>query len=136
MQFRSLNEPKQTEEASIPRRIPAPNRTMTVLGKGVAIRGQIFSGEDMLIDGVIQAPIVCKDHAVALGPNSKVAGNIEARNIELRGEIEGDVRAHESIHICSGSLVAGSVTAQAVQIERSARVRAQLFVGDMAEEAK
>lgn len=146
MNFRGFSEPKvepkPVDEPPAPRRPaspPPPPPAMarqTVLGKGVTIRGQIFAAEDLFIDGVVQAPIVCKEHSITLGPNSRVAGNIEAKSVELRGEVEGELRANESIHIGPGALVSGSVRAQSVQIDRSARVRAQLFVGEGLEGSK
>ncbi len=139
MNFRGFSEPKieskvveepPTERPAAPLLPPALLR-QTVLGKGVTIRGQIFAAEDLFIDGVVQAPITCKEHSVTLGHNSRVTGNIEAKAVELRGEVEGELRANESIRIGPGAIVSGSVRSQSVQIDPSARVRAQLFVGDV-----
>ena len=140
MNFRGFSEPKVEPkvvvEPQLPRRAPSPPpgspplARQTVLGKGVTIKGQIFAAEDMLIDGLVHAPIVCREHTVTLGANGRISGNIEAKSLELRGEVEGEIRANESVHICAGSLVTGAVRAQSVQIDRSARVRAQLIIGE------
>jgi cytoskeletal protein CcmA (bactofilin family) len=107
---------------------PALGR-QTFLGRGVTIRGQIVASEDLFIDGVIEAPIHCKSHSITFGPNSRIAGNVEAKSVDVRGEMEGDIRADQSVHIGRGALVTGSVRAQSVQLDPSARVRVQLLVG-------
>jgi len=101
-----------------------------VLTQGVTVRGIIRASEDLVVDGLVQADIVCAEFAVTLGPNSRVAGKLEANSIELHGVFDGELLAHSSVHIGPGSTAKGSVTAASVQIDPGSRVRAHLLVGE------
>lgn len=90
----------------------------------------------MLIDCTIDAQVVSGRHSVTLGPGSWLSGELEARDVELFGEFEGESLAHDSIHIRTGSAVKGFVTAESVRIEPRARVGAQLVVGEWLEDLR
>ena len=67
---------------------PAPAGSATI-GKAVMIKGQIFSREDLVIDGEVEGTVEAQDHRVTVGPNGKVQAGVKAREIVVLGAIMG-----------------------------------------------
>jgi hypothetical protein len=45
---------------------------VAVLGKSVIVKGQIFSREDLTIDGEVEGTVELQEHRLTVGPNGKV----------------------------------------------------------------
>ena len=76
--------------STLPSRIPEPahhapagdaNRAgSATIGKSVVIKGQIFSREDLVIDGEVEGSVEAVEHRVVVGPNGKVNAGVKARD--------------------------------------------------------
>ncbi len=69
------------------------------LGKNVTIKGQIFSREDLTIDGEVEGTVECHEHRLTIGPNARVQAQagLKAREIVIYGSIQGNVEAADKI---------------------------------------
>src|SRR5215467_11347862 len=67
-----------------------PARGAASIGKSVTIKGQIFSREDLIVDGEIEGAIELNDHRLTVGPNGRVRAGIKAREIVVLGTIDGN----------------------------------------------
>src|ERR1035438_3795570 len=54
------------------------------LGKSVIVKGQIFSREDLTIDGEVERTVELQQHRLTVGPNGKVIAGIKAREVVVR----------------------------------------------------
>src|SRR6476619_3126856 len=66
-----------------------PSRGAASIGKSVTIKGQIFSREDLIVDGEIEGAIELNDHRLTVGPNGRVRAVIKTREIVVLGSIDG-----------------------------------------------
>src|SRR5947208_13798951 len=61
--------------STTPGRMPDPHIDLTrgaaSLGKSVLVKGQIFSREDLTIDGEVEGTIELQDNRLTVGPNGK-----------------------------------------------------------------
>src|SRR5271168_876876 len=73
------------------------SRGIAVIGKSVIVKGQIFSREDLTIDGEVEGSVELQEHRLTVGPNGKVLAGIKAREIVVLGTIHGNVEASEKI---------------------------------------
>src|SRR5947209_13987082 len=67
--------------------MPEPTRGNAVIGKSVSIKGQIFSQEDLTIDGEVEGSVELKEHRLTVGPNGKLQAGVKAREIVVLGII-------------------------------------------------
>src|SRR4051794_22681953 len=78
-------EPQAPVSSAMPMRpydsAPVSSSAPAVIGKGVSIKGQIFSKEDLVIDGEIEGTVEAHDHRVTVGPNGRVQAGIKSREI-------------------------------------------------------
>jgi cytoskeletal protein CcmA (bactofilin family) len=68
--------------------------------------------EDVLIEGRIDGHIWNENHAVTIGLDAVVKGDIVARMITVCGEVEGTMMATGRVDIMSAARVTGRVVAQ------------------------
>ncbi len=117
----SVNEgmPMQTSPSRMEYDSPAPSRTATI-GKGVSITGQIYSREDLIVDGEIDGTIEANEHKVTVGPNGKIKAAIKAKDIVVLGAVQGNVEATEKIEIKKDARLFGDIKTARISIEDGA----------------
>ena len=70
------------------------------------------SVEDLLIEGRVEGHIWNEDHAVTIGADAVVTGDIVARQITVRGAVEGTLLATARVDIMDEGSVVGRVLSQ------------------------
>ena len=78
---------------------PDSARGSASIGKAVKINGQIFSKEDLYIDGDVEGSIELQEHRLTIGPNGKVHSTVKAREVVVLGTIQGNVDASDRLEI-------------------------------------
>jgi cytoskeletal protein CcmA (bactofilin family) len=82
---------------------------MSLQGRTLAIRGNIECVEDVLIEGRIEGHIWNENHVVTIGADASVTGDIVARQITVRGAVEGTLMATGRVDIMDEARVVGRV---------------------------
>lgn len=82
---------------------------MGLHGRTIAIRGSIDCVEDILVEGRIDGHIWNEHHAVTVAADAAVNGDIVARVIVVRGEVEGTMMATARVDVMDEARVSGRV---------------------------
>ena len=98
-------------------------RSEATIGKTVSIKGQLFSEEDMYLDGQIEGAIHLPHSRLTIGKNGKIQANIEAREVDVHGDVQGNVQAGERITIRSAAKLVGDLTSATISIEDGAYLK-------------
>src|SRR3954471_19601409 len=69
-----------------------------VLGKTLVFKGELSADEDLLLFGRVEGSIA-HSASLTVGLGGVVIGDIRARTITIKGTVEGDLEATESITI-------------------------------------
>ena len=85
---------------------------MSLNGRTLSVRGSVESVEDLLIEGRVEGHIWNEDHAVTIGADAVVTGDIVARQITVRGAVEGTLLATARVDIMDEGSVVGRVLSQ------------------------
>ncbi len=99
---------------------PDLTRGTASLGKSVTVKGQIFSREDLTIDGEVEGTIELQEGRLTVGPNGKVTANIKAREIIVLGTVNGNMDVTEKIDIRKEAKLVGDIKSARVVIEDGA----------------
>lgn len=119
---RHANDPAPVMVEPVPSR-PAvePSRHVAVLGKSVVVKGQIFSQEDLTIDGEVAGTVQAEGHRLTIGPNGKLqADGVKAREVVVMGKMNGSVEATEKVYIRKDAQLVGDVQTAGIVIEDGA----------------
>src|SRR6478736_3947081 len=98
------------------------------IGKSVTIKGQIFSREDLIVDGEIEGAIELNDHRLTVGPNGRVRAGIKAREIVVLGTIDGNVEALDKIDIRKDAKRVGDIKTARIIIEDGAYFKGSIDI--------
>src|SRR5579884_1487244 len=99
---------------------PAPSSGgAATLGKSTRLKGEIYSEEELYLDGDIEGTIEVKNR-LTIGPNGKVKASIRARDVVVRGSVQGNVEATDRIAIMNGATIVGDVKTAGIVIEDGA----------------
>lgn len=100
---------------------PEPLRgSSATIGKNVTITGQIFSREDIIIDGEVEGTVEAAENKLTIGPNGKVKASIHARDVVIIGSVQGNVEATERVDIRKDARLLGDIRTARIVIEDGA----------------
>ena len=98
------------------------------IGKAVKIVGQIFSREDLYIDGDVEGTIELMEHKLTVGPNGKVHSGVKAREVVALGAIQGNVEASDRIEIRKDARLVGDIKTARIVIEDGAYFKGSIDI--------
>jgi cytoskeletal protein CcmA (bactofilin family) len=98
------------------------------IGKAVMVKGQIYSREDLIVDGEVEGTIELQEHRLTVGPNGKVQAGIKAREIVVLGAIHGNVDATDKIDIRKDAKLVGDIKAARIVIEDGAYFKGSIDI--------
>lgn len=122
-------QPQSTPAASAPSALSAAApvaSSISKIGSGLKIQGELSGSSDLYIDGDVQGKIRLANARVTVGPNGRVQAEIEAREIVVDGSVQGNLKAGESARLGSTSRVVGSVLSPRIGIDDGARLRGKI----------
>lgn len=110
-----------------------PNHLDTLVGRDVVVEGVLKSEGDTQINGQFKGEIIMTGDLI-IGEHAKVKAEIEATNIYVAGEVEGNISAKEKLEILETGRVNGNVTSQALSIEPGGILKGSSEMQEVSEE--
>lgn len=98
------------------------------IGKSVVVKGNIFSREDLIVDGQVDGSIEMLEHRLTVGPNGKLNAGVKAREIIVVGTIHGNVDATDKIEIRKEAKLVGDIKTQRIVIEDGAYFKGSIDI--------
>ncbi len=89
--------------------------TNTVIGGSIVIDGEISGEEDLVIQGTVKGRIVLKEN-VFVEQSGVVEADIETNNIEVSGQVTGNIVATDKVEITAGGRTIGDIKAPRILI--------------------
>src|ERR1700688_4269927 len=110
----AANAPQSPAESRIP---PATGVALSSPPAGhltrlLVIKGEITGHEDLFIDGEVHGKIRLDGAKLTIGPDGRVMAEIEAREVVVRGEFKGNIKAPERVQIAASGRVTGEISAR------------------------
>lgn len=98
------------------------------IGPGLKIKGEITGNSDLYLDGQATGKIRINGARVTVGSQGKVQADIDAREIVVNGDVEGNLKADAKVRLGASSHVQGALAAPSVGIDDGARFRGKVEV--------
>lgn len=116
--------------SSVPFKSPEADsaRNSATIGKAVKIIGQIFSKEDLYVDGDVEGTIECQDNKLTVGPNGKLQAGVRAREVVVLGQVKGNVEANDRIDIRKDARLVGDIKTARIVIEDGAYFKGSIDI--------
>ena len=102
------------------------------IGQGIRIKGEVTGTEDLFVDGFVEGKLnLAADCSLTIGPNGNIKADLVAREIIVRGKVEGKVIARDKLQIGSTGEINGEVQTGRLAIEDGATLRGKVEAGRM-----
>jgi cytoskeletal protein CcmA (bactofilin family) len=98
------------------------------IGKAVKVVGQIFSKEDLYVDGEVEGTVEALEHKLTVGPNGTVSATVKAREVVALGAIKGNVEATDKIEIRKDAKLTGDIRTARIIIEDGAYFKGSIDI--------
>ena len=101
-------------------RMEPENRGSATIGKAVKVVGQIYSKEDLFVDGDLEGTVEALEHKLTIGPNRTVHADVKASEVAVLGSLQGDVEVTDKIEIRKDAKLVGNIKTARILIEDGA----------------
>lgn len=98
------------------------------IGKAVKVVGQIFSREDLFVDGEVEGTVEALEHKLTIGPNGNLKAGVKAREVVALGSVQGNVEATEKIEIRKDAKLVGDIRTARIIIEDGAYFKGSIDI--------
>jgi len=112
---------------------PVPSPEAAILTQGIRIRGELTGKADLFIDGDVEGSVRLGDSRLTVGPSGHVKADIEAREIYIRGNVQGNLRGRERITLGNSCHVKGDLESPRIAIEDGAQFKGRVEMGPAAD---
>jgi len=108
---------------------PVSSRAAACISQGIRIKGEITGSEDLFVDGPVEGKVNLANGSLTVGPNGTVKADVIAREVIVRGRVEGKIQGRERVQLWSTGQVIGEVQTQRLAIEDGALLRGKVETG-------
>ena len=103
--------------------LPVSPRATACISQGIRIKGEVTGKEDLFVDGTVEGKLELGNASCTVGPNGKVKADISAREVIVRGQVDGKIEGTEKVQLWNSGRVAGEVRTERLAIEDGALLR-------------
>jgi cytoskeletal protein CcmA (bactofilin family) len=117
--------------SSTPSLSSAAPRGGASISQGIRIKGEVTGSEDLYIDGVVEGKLNLTNGSLTIGPNGHVKADVNAREVVVRGQIEGKVSGRDKVQLLGTGQIHGEVQTERLAIEEGASLRGKVEAGKL-----
>ncbi|QDH81466.1 polymer-forming cytoskeletal protein [Echinicola soli] len=90
-----------------------------VIAKETSIKGDIVTQGNIRIEGKVDGTL-CSKTKIVIGESARLIGNIDTKEAEIAGNVEGEVRCSEILFLKKTAVINGNIFAKKLVIENGA----------------
>jgi cytoskeletal protein CcmA (bactofilin family) len=109
--------------------LPVSPRAAACISQGIRIKGEVIGKEDLFVDGTVEGKLDLGNASCTIGPNGKVKADISAREVIVRGQVDGKIDGVEKVQLWNSGRVTGEVRTDRLAIEDGAVLRGKVEAG-------
>ena len=109
--------------------LPVSSNASACISQGIRIKGEVTGSEDLFVDGHVDGKLSLTNGSLTIGPNGKVKADVTAREVIVRGKVEGKVSGRDKVQLWSTGQVTGEVQTDRLAIEDGAMLRGKVEAG-------
>jgi cytoskeletal protein CcmA (bactofilin family) len=104
-------------------------KAVACISQGIRVKGDITGKEDLFVDGSLEGKLDLGNASCTIGPNGKVKADITAREVIVRGQVDGRIDGSDRVQLWNSGRVTGEVRTERLAIEDGALLRGKVEAG-------
>jgi cytoskeletal protein CcmA (bactofilin family) len=109
--------------------LPSSSRGSASISQGIRIKGEVTGSEDLFVDGLVDGKLNLTNGSLTIGPNGTVKADVNAREVIVRGKVEGKVTGRDKVQLWSTGQITGEVQTERLSIEEGAVLKGKVEAG-------
>lgn len=111
-----------------PRALEPPGRPETLIGAGTKIEGDVHFSGQLRVEGTVVGNVRGEggETLATVGPGGRVEGEIHAGEVNVEGEIRGNLHASRRVRLGARARVEGDVSYALLEVSEGASVNGRL----------
>jgi cytoskeletal protein CcmA (bactofilin family) len=105
------------------------SRSSASISQGIRIKGEVTGSEDLYVDGLVDGKLNLTNGSLTIGPNGTVKADVNAREVIVRGKVEGKVTGRDKVQLWSTGQITGEVQTERLSIEEGAVLKGKVEAG-------
>ncbi len=125
----STPSPSSSPIRETPKEVLGSSKAAACISQGIKIKGEVTGSEDLFVDGQVDGKLSLTNGSLTIGPNGRVKADVTAREVVVRGTVEGKVSGRDRVLLGSTGQVTGEVQTDRLAIEDGAMLRGRVEAG-------
>lgn len=97
-----------------------------LIGPSITFTGTLSGEEDVVIQGRIEGSVEFKGYSVTVGKYGRIKADIRAREVNVEGELEGNIFGEDRVELCTTAKVKGNIEAPRVIMQDGAMFKGSI----------
>lgn len=97
-----------------------------MIGQSITIKGTINGAENLVIEGKLEGSVELPDHDLTIGESGQVSADLNAKTINVQGQVDGDISGTEKVVVSQSGRVRGNIVAPRVTLEDGAKFKGSI----------
>ena len=98
----------------------------STLGPSLIFDGELKGSEDLIIKGNFHGKIILENNSLLIDSGSQVKAEIRAKNITIKGNMEGNIHASGKIFITKEGKMTGDIAAYRISVMDGAKFKGSI----------
>lgn len=98
----------------------------STLGPALSFDGEIKGNEDLIIKGNLRGKIILENNSVLVASGSHVKAEVRAKNVTIKGNLEGNIHALGKVLITKEGKMTGDIAAYRISIMDGAKFKGSI----------
>lgn len=100
--------------------------TSAVIGASICVKGEISGSENLVINGQVEGSVNLQSNDLLIGQTGQINANLTASQVQINGEVHGDITGIEKVTVSSEGRVQGNIVAPRVTLEDGAKFKGSI----------
>ena len=100
---------------------------VTTIGNSLILDGELQGTTGLSIQGIVKGKIEI-DNAITVEKGAVIKADIKAKDVQISGEIKGNISASGNVHYMKGCTVVGNTTTARILIADGASIKGSVHI--------
>lgn len=108
-----------------------PNRSSqgtAFLGPSLSFHGELIGKENLIVHGKVEGQITLENHDLTVEAGSRVKAKIQAKNVFIKGSVEGNIQAQGKVFIEKQGQMIGDISASRISVVEGAQFKGSVKI--------
>ena len=100
---------------------------VTIIGRSLILDGELQGSDGLSVQGIVKGKIEI-DNAVTVEKGAILKADIKANDVQIAGEVKGNINASGNVHYMEDCTVVGNTTTARILIADGASIKGSVHI--------